>query len=158
MPEEPYTGLFWGAIVEEAARGPFLTFLRRDQSAAELSQIPYQTWWLDTGELCVGLAQPGVPTLPAGLVASSQQVRAIPAHWIAEDLPGARQDFLALRQVAARPGIAIAAGELLLVKACVPAGLGDGGGTLLDCLGVIEELGMPGLAVQVPGAWGLPSP
>ena len=107
-----------GAVVEEATRSPFLTFLRRDQAAAELSQIPYQTWWLDTGELCVGLALPGVPALPAGLVASSEQARAIPAHWIAEEhLPGARQDFLALRQVAARHDIAIAAGELLLVKA-----------------------------------------
>lgn len=34
----------------------------------------------------------------------------------------------------------------------------EGGGTLLDCLGVIEEYGVSLLAVQVPEAWGLASP
>lgn len=158
MLEEPYTGLFWGAVIGEGARGPFLTFLRSTQAVAELSQLPYQTWWLDTGDLCVGMAIPGVPPPPTGLIASSQQVRAIPAHWLAEEhLPVARQTFLTLRQLAARHGITIPAGELLLVKAGSPAERGDGGGTLLDCLGVIEELGVPPLAVQVPEAWGLAS-
>ena len=168
MPEEPYSGLFWGTIIEEGVRGPFLAFLRGAQGAAELSQLPYQTWWLDTGDLCVGMALPDMPTLPPGLIASSQQVRTIPAHWIAEErLPGARQTFLTLRQLAARHGITIAEGELLLVKACNPAEQADGataavqadgGGTLLDCLGVLEELGVALLAVQVPEAWGLASP
>jgi len=92
----------------------------------------------------------------------------MPAHWLAEKhLPDARQTFLTLRQLAARHGITIPAGELLLVKAGSPAEQGDGGtgavqadggGTLLDCLDVIEELGVPLLAVQVPEAWGLTSP
>lgn len=168
MPEEPYTGLFWGTIIEEGARSPFLTFLRSAQATPELGQLPYQTWWLDTGDLCVGVALPGVPALPTGIVAASQQVRAVPAHWIAgEHLPEARLMFLALRQLAARHSVSIAAGELLLVKACSPVGQGDeasggaqaeSGGTLLDCLGVIEEVGVSLLAVQVPEAWGLASP
>ncbi len=51
----------------------------------------------------------------------------MPAHWIVEErLPGARQTFLTLRQLAARYSITISAGELLLVKACSPAEQGDG--------------------------------
>lgn len=169
MPEEPYTGLFFGTIIEERARGPFLAFLRSAQDAAALSQLPHQTWWLDSGDLCVGVALPGAPALPTGIVADSQQVRAIPASWIIDEhLPAARQAFVTLRELAARHGVSLAEGELLLVRACSPAQPSDepggeqerseSGGTLLDCLGVIEEVAVSLLVIQVPETWGWRSP
>ena len=167
MPEEPYTGLFWGAVIEEGAGSvshfPARCPGRSRTQPASLSDL--------VARYRRSLRRHGPPrcaNASNGLIASSQLVRTIPAHWIAEEhLPDTRQTFLTLRQLAALHGITIAAGELLLVKACslaeqgdgaIGAAQADGGGTLLDCLGVIEELGVPLLAVQVPESWGLSSP
>jgi hypothetical protein len=162
-----YAGLFWGAIVQGEIHEPFLDFLSDAGAAVQLSRFPYQTWRLESGDLCIGLPLAGVPPIPDGLVASSQATRSIPAPWIADrHLEGVRRDFLALQQVSAQHGFSLPPGEPLLVspyRNAGPVDLGHGrgvarGSMLLECLQALEELDVSLMAVRVPDEWGLDSP
>jgi hypothetical protein len=161
--------LYWGIVLPHDDRDRILGFLRGEYAAAQLCALPYQTWSLDTGECCLGIALQGMPTLATTFVALAERVRSVPAAFAPDDtLQQARQTFQALQQIACDFGIPLSEGELLCVVAAeseddpcnitgaVIAPLENP--TLVDCLYALDGQGVSLLAVQVPETWGLALP
>lgn len=168
-PNEKRIRLFWGTVVSGGERDAVVHFFHDEQVALQLGALPYHTYPLEGGGLCLGItlqAGPPVRDLPGTAAQKLWDVlvEGVPQQWLVQ----ACQLYQNLRQIASASGIHLTEGELLYEIAAEKGGAASCGVVLdpssevcprlFHCLSSLEECGVSLLAVQVPDAWKLNPP